>query len=98
MDPLYLVEHFDPTDTDRCGWFTCDREMTRRNVVEGIADGQMECVVKVLEIREDRTWRDITFPIAEEVEFHALTHSGNFSYEVLTFLQSQGLRQHQMAD
>lgn len=103
MDPLYLIEHFDPAD--RRAWFSCDRNWMRRNVVERIADNELDCVVKVLEIREDEKRlrvgevRNVTREIADDVETFVLENRGGmFSYEVLSFLQSQGLRQHQMAE
>lgn len=96
-DPIFLIEHFDPKEN--YGWETLNGQWTRRNVIEGIYDGVLDCVVAVREIREDGTWSYVTVDIAEDVETYGLqNHNGHFPYRVLTFLHANGLRQTEMTE
>jgi hypothetical protein len=101
-DPIFLVEHFDPKENFR--WCSCNDQWTRRNVIEGIYDNVLDCVVRVLEIYppdgpENGCVFDVTRAIAEDVETYGLqNHNGQFPYRVLTFLHANGLRQMEMTE
>lgn len=87
LSPLYFVEvdlgplgaTFREADRDR---------MSRRKVADDIVSGELENVLKVLEIREDENaCHDITADIARDVadEFHR--SRARLSWEMAGFLQ-----------